>query len=65
VTPERPFGEQHLTHPEGRQPTMRSSTRRISRFVTAYFGAAFQVIVMGSTGRLAEEAGILRRGHAV
>ncbi|MFF4505391.1 hypothetical protein [Streptomyces sp. NPDC001401] len=47
---------------------MRSSTRRISRFVTAvtaYFGAAFQVIVMGSTGRLAEEAGVLRRGHAV
>ena len=48
-----------------RQPTMRSSTRRISRFVTAYFGAAFQVIVMGGTGRLAEEAGVLRRGHAV
>lgn len=44
---------------------MRSSTRRISRFVTAYFGAAFQVIVMGSTGRLAEEAGVLRRGRAV
>jgi hypothetical protein len=41
--------------PEGRQPAMRSSTRRISRFVTAYFGAAFQVVVMGSTGRLAEE----------
>ncbi|MCD9879998.1 hypothetical protein [Streptomyces guryensis] len=47
---------------------MRSSTRRISRFVGAYFGAAFQVIVMGSMGntqRLAEEAGVLRRGHAV
>jgi hypothetical protein len=49
---------------------MRSSTRRTSRFVTACFvtacfGAAFQVIVMGGTGRPAEEAGVLRRGHAV
>ncbi|MGW3124453.1 hypothetical protein ACWDBW_46410 [Streptomyces sp. NPDC001107] len=44
---------------------MRSSTLRITRFVTAYFGAAFQVVVMGSTCRLAEEAGVLRRGHAV
>lgn len=47
---------------------MRSSSRRISRFVTAYFGAAFQVIVMGSMGdtdRLAEEAGVLRRGRAI
>ncbi|MGW1745161.1 hypothetical protein ACWCRD_06005 [Streptomyces sp. NPDC002092] len=41
------------------------STRRITRFVTAYFGAAFQVVVMGSTSRLAKEAGVLRRGHAV
>ncbi|MFF4356602.1 hypothetical protein [Streptomyces sp. NPDC001604] len=41
------------------------STRRITRFVTAYVGAAFQVVVMGSTSRLAEEAGVLRRGHAV
>ena len=44
---------------------MRSSTRRITRFVTAYFGAAFQVVVMGATGRLAKEAGVLHRGHAV
>lgn len=35
--------------------------RRITRFVTAYVGAAFQVVVMGSTSRLAEEAGVLRR----
>ncbi|GAA2502768.1 hypothetical protein [Streptomyces longisporus] len=41
------------------------STRRITRFVTAYIGAAFQVVVMGSTTRLAEEAGILHRDHAV
>lgn len=44
---------------------MRTSTRRISRFLSAYVGAAFQVVVMGGTGRLAEEAGVLRRGHAV
>ncbi|MGW2565719.1 hypothetical protein [Streptomyces sp. NPDC001537] len=61
MTPERPFAEPHPTDPEGRHPTM----RRITRFVTAYFGAAFQVVVMGSTGRLAKEAGVLRRGHAI
>jgi hypothetical protein len=65
VTPEHPFDEQHPTDPEGRQPAMRNSTRRISRFVTAYFGAAFQVVLMGSMGHPAEEAGVLRRGHAV
>ena len=65
MTAERPFDEQHLTDPEGRQPSMRSSTRRISRFVTAYLGAAFQVIVLGTTGHAAAEAGVLRRGHAV
>ncbi|RPF24880.1 hypothetical protein [Streptomyces sp. TLI_185] len=42
---------------------MRNSTRRISRFITAYVGAAFQVIVLGSTGRPAEEAGVRLRGH--
>lgn len=41
------------------------STRRISRFVTAYVGAAFQVIVLGSTGHSAEEAGVRRRRHEV
>ena len=41
------------------------STRRITRFVTAYFGAAFQVVVMGSTTHLAAEAGVLHRGHTV
>jgi hypothetical protein len=40
-------------------------TRRISRFVTAYVGAAFQVIVLGSTGHPAEEAGVHRRRHKV
>ncbi|WP_406438454.1 hypothetical protein OHB00_27360 [Streptomyces sp. NBC_00631] len=63
MTPQRPYDDQHLTDPEGRQPGMRNSTRRISRFVTAYFGAAFQVVVMGSTGRLAAEAGVIRRDH--
>ncbi|WP_276619265.1 hypothetical protein [Streptomyces gilvus] len=42
---------------------MRSSTRRISRFVTAYIGAAFQVVVLGTTGHAATEAGVLRRDH--
>ncbi|WP_367321842.1 hypothetical protein [Streptomyces sp. HUAS ZL42] len=37
------------------------STRSISRFVTAYVGAAFQVIVLGGTGHLPEEAGVRRR----
>jgi hypothetical protein len=41
------------------------STRRISRFVTAYVGAAFQVIVLGGTGHLSEEAGVRRRRHTV
>jgi len=41
------------------------STRRISHFVTAYVGAAFQVIVLGGTGHLSEEAGVRRRGHPV
>ncbi|MEU9456416.1 hypothetical protein [Streptomyces sp. NPDC048277] len=39
---------------------MHSSTRRFSRFVAAYLGAAFQVVVMGGTDRLAEETGVLR-----
>lgn len=42
---------------------MSSSTRTILRFVTAYVGATFQVIVLGITGRAAAEAGVLRRGH--
>ncbi|WP_280117522.1 hypothetical protein [Streptomyces griseorubiginosus] len=42
---------------------MRSSTRRISRFVTAYIRAAFQVVVLGTTGHAAAEAGVLRRDH--
>jgi hypothetical protein len=37
-------------------------TRRITRFLSAYFGAAFQVVVMGGTGCPAEEAGVLHRG---
>ncbi|MFE2584733.1 hypothetical protein [Streptomyces sp. NPDC059378] len=41
------------------------TTRRISRFVAAYVGTAFQVIVLGGTGRLAEEAGVRRRHHTV
>ncbi|WP_267132807.1 MULTISPECIES: hypothetical protein [Streptomyces] len=41
------------------------STRRISRLVTAYFGAAFQVIVLGGTGHLPREAGVRRRRHPV
>ncbi|MGC9538284.1 hypothetical protein [Streptomyces sp. UG1] len=41
------------------------STRRISRFVTAYFGAAFQVIVLGGTGHLPAGAGVRRRRHTV
>ncbi|MFC7263005.1 hypothetical protein [Streptomyces lutosisoli] len=41
------------------------STRRISRIVTAYVGAAFQVIVLGGTGHLVEEAGVRRRRHTV
>ncbi|MGQ5634299.1 MULTISPECIES: hypothetical protein [unclassified Streptomyces] len=36
------------------------NTRRISRFVTAYARAAFQVIVLGGTGHLAEQAGVHR-----
>ncbi len=41
------------------------STRRISRFVTAFVGAAFEVIVLGGTGPRAQEAGVVRRRHAV
>ncbi|WP_258053263.1 hypothetical protein [Streptomyces sp. Ru72] len=41
------------------------STRRISSFVTAYVAAAFQVIVLGGTGHLPEEAGVLRRRPTV
>ncbi len=41
------------------------STRRISRFVTAFLGAAFQVIVLGGTGHQAQEAGVVRRRHTV
>ncbi|MFE9169096.1 hypothetical protein [Streptomyces kebangsaanensis] len=41
------------------------SIRRISRFVTAYIGAAFQVIILGGTGHLSEEAGLRRRRHGV
>lgn len=41
------------------------STRRNFRFVTAYVGAAFQVIVLGGTGHLSEEAGVRRRRHTV
>ena len=40
-------------------------TRRISRFVTAYIGAAFQVIVLGSTGHPTEEAGVHRHRHKI
>ncbi|MFJ8360435.1 hypothetical protein [Streptomyces sp. NPDC093984] len=36
------------------------SARRISHFVTAYVGAAFQVVVLGGPGRLTEEAGVRR-----
>ncbi|WNM29047.1 hypothetical protein RKE30_00805 [Streptomyces sp. Li-HN-5-11] len=38
------------------------STRRISRFVTAYVGAAFQVIVLGGAGH-PEAAGVRRPRH--
>ncbi|WP_294004117.1 hypothetical protein [Streptomyces sp.] len=38
------------------------STRRIARFVTAYVGAAFQVLVLGGTGHLPEAAAVRRRG---
>jgi len=41
------------------------STRGISRFVTAFIGAAFQVIVLGSAGHPTEEAGVRRRHHTV
>ncbi|MET7487228.1 hypothetical protein [Streptomyces sp. NPDC005538] len=41
-----------------------SSTRKISRLVTIFVGAAFQVIVLGLTGDLAEEAGVVRRRPA-
>ncbi|MFK4099314.1 hypothetical protein ACI2L1_04365 [Streptomyces sp. NPDC019531] len=41
------------------------STRRISRFVTAFVGAAFQVIVLGGTGDLAQEAGLVRQRYMV
>jgi hypothetical protein len=41
------------------------NTRRISLFVTAYVGAAFQVIVLGGTGHLPAEAGVRRRRPAV
>ncbi|MFF4213291.1 hypothetical protein ACFYZE_28905 [Streptomyces sp. NPDC001796] len=41
------------------------STHRISRFVTAYVGAAFQVIVLGGTGHLPKEAGVRRRRPTV
>ncbi|MEV6741032.1 hypothetical protein AB0N14_30570 [Streptomyces sp. NPDC051104] len=41
------------------------STRRISRFVTVYVGAAFQVIVLGGTGHLPEEAAVRRRRPTV
>ena len=41
------------------------STRRIARFVTAYVGAAFQVVVLGGTGHPEEAAGVRRRRHEV
>ncbi|MFJ8489061.1 hypothetical protein ACIRBZ_11955 [Streptomyces sp. NPDC094038] len=37
-------------------------TRRISRFVTAYLRAAFQVVVLGGTGDLPRAAAVRRRG---
>lgn len=36
------------------------NARRISRFVTAYARAAFQVIVLGGTAHLSEQAGVRR-----
>lgn len=54
--------EQRPTNPVRQVPRM-SSTRKISRFVTIFVGAAFQVIVLGGTGDLAEEAGVVRRHH--
>ncbi|MGW2826760.1 hypothetical protein ACWC24_38160 [Streptomyces sp. NPDC001443] len=41
------------------------TTRRIFRFVTAYVGTAFRVIVLGGAGHLAEEAGVRRRRHTL
>ncbi|MER5792067.1 hypothetical protein [Streptomyces sp. NPDC001980] len=38
------------------------STRRISRFVTAYLRAAFQVVVLGGTDNLPQAAAVRRRG---
>ncbi|MFK0158225.1 hypothetical protein ACIQVL_18215 [Streptomyces sp. NPDC090499] len=37
-------------------------TRRISRFVTAYLRAAFQVVLLGGTETLPQAAAVRRRG---
>lgn len=64
VSPGDATEEQQPTDPIRQVTTMRS-TRWISRFVTAFVGAAFQVIVLGGTGHRAHEVGVVRRRHTV
>ena len=37
---------------------------RILRFLTTFTGTALNVVLLGSTGGLSQEAGVVRRHHA-